>query len=195
MIKKLYKYRQILILSGRRNHLNYLKNETDKIGGITTGFYVGGGSGSKKKKKELEESETKNVIFGTFEMAREGLDIPSLNTLILASPVSDAEQAVGRVLRLKTDINPVIIDIVDCFSIFRNMGNKRKSLYKKSNFSIMNKEIKVKNDFTTMSDDFDKQLEEINFDDVYGMIENNVTKKKPKQEKLCKDISMYFNEK
>ena len=58
---------------------------------------------------ELKESESKRVIFGTFDMAREGLDIPTLNTIILASPISDAEQAIGRAMRKKTEINPVIV--------------------------------------------------------------------------------------
>ena len=34
-------------------------------------------------------------------MASEGMDIPKLNTVILASPKSDVEQSVGRVFRQK----------------------------------------------------------------------------------------------
>ena len=168
IIEKIIKLenRQLLVLSNRRHHLNYLKNEIDKLqimikdnssnnkdGDIddinninnidnnnklrlvTTGFYVGGAQ-SKKKDKELKESETKDVIFGTYEMAREGLDIPSLNSLLLASPVSDVEQAVGRILRKKSEIVPLIVDVADCFSLFNSMSYKRLNLYKKNEFLV-----------------------------------------------------------
>ena len=36
-------------------------------------------------------------------MASEGMDIPKLNTIILASPKSDVVQSVGRILREKAD--------------------------------------------------------------------------------------------
>ena len=36
-------------------------------------------------------------------MAAEGLDIPKLNTLILASPKSDVQQSCGRILREKPE--------------------------------------------------------------------------------------------
>jgi superfamily II DNA or RNA helicase len=164
--------RQIMILSSRRNHLGYLKNEVDRLGFknkkdeiITTGFYVGGNSQSKKKILELKDSESKNVIFGTYDMAREGLDIPTLNTLILASPMSEVEQAIGRIMRKKTEINPVIIDIVDGFSIFKAMGYKRLHLYKKNRF-INKKEVFV------AEEKFKEQVERIDFSNVNKIIED-----------------------
>ena len=94
---------------------------------ITTGFYVGGAS-SRKKEIELKESETKDVVFGTYAMAKEGLDIPSLNTLILASPVSDVEQAVGRILRKEQEVYPIVIDVVDLFFVFKCTRNEEKNI-------------------------------------------------------------------
>lgn len=139
--------RQGLVLSDRRHHLTYLKNEVDRVKfqfegrQLTTGFYMGGGTG-KKKEQELKESESKDVIFGTFSMAREGLDIPGLNYVIITSPIGDCEQVVGRILRKVQEVNPVVIDIVDDFSNFRGMGMKRYTLYKKNKFIIENMEIK-----------------------------------------------------
>ena len=55
-----------------------------------------------------------NIILGTFSMASEGMDIPKLNTIILASPKSDIVQSVGRILRQKKDkrkFQPFIVDI------------------------------------------------------------------------------------
>ena len=55
------------------------------------GYYVGG-----MKETALKESEKKDIILGTYPMASEGMDIPILNTLILASPISSIEQSIGR---------------------------------------------------------------------------------------------------
>lgn len=48
---------------------------------------------------ELQEAQRAQVIFGTYQMLSEGVDMPSVDTIILATPISDAEQAVGRVRR------------------------------------------------------------------------------------------------
>ncbi len=70
----------------------------------------------------------------------EGMDIPSLNTLILASPVSSIEQSVGRIQRQKEEdrtITPLVIDVWDQFSLFRAQGLKRQQFYKKSKYKII----------------------------------------------------------
>ncbi len=133
LVKKYHdEKRSILILSDRREHLNQLANMIHKFS--STGFYVGG-----MKPDELRESQEKDVILATFSMASEGMDIPKLNTVFLASPKSDVEQSVGRVFRQKAcdrDFHPLIIDIQDMFSMFQKQCEKRISLYHKSNFTI-----------------------------------------------------------
>jgi superfamily II DNA or RNA helicase len=45
-----------------------------------------------------------------------GLDVPTLNTLLMATPRPDIDQVVGRILRVEKSarkIHPLIIDIVD----------------------------------------------------------------------------------
>ena len=49
--------------------------------GFDTGFYLGG-----MKQKDLDISETKPIILGTFSMSSEALDIPELNTLFMTCP-------------------------------------------------------------------------------------------------------------
>jgi superfamily II DNA or RNA helicase len=131
--------RNILILSDRVEHLNTLyellnihikfqnKDEPDM------GYYIG-----KLKQKELDKSATKRIILATYGMAAEALDIPQLNTLILSTPRSDVEQAVGRILR-KQDyhLEPIIIDIVDSLKSCSNQSNHRKKLYRKMHFNIL----------------------------------------------------------
>ena len=72
-------------------------------------------------------------------MASEGMDIPKLDTVILASPKSDVEQSVGRIFRKKAcdrNFHPLIIDLQDNFSMFKNQCNKRLQLYHKLKFTI-----------------------------------------------------------
>ena len=123
--------RSILILSDRRGHLDLLYK---MLNGYSRGFYVGG-----MKPDELRDSQEKEIILATFSMASEGMDIPKLNTVILASPKSDVEQSVGRIFREKASVrkfHPLIIDIQDDFSMFQKQSLKRILFYHKSNFTL-----------------------------------------------------------
>jgi superfamily II DNA or RNA helicase len=126
--------RKILILSDRRNHLKYLKEKLDELNFCTSGYYLGG-----MKQKELKETETKDVMLGTFSMASEGFDCKELNTIMFASPKSNIEQAVGRILRMKKEdrkVIPMVIDFVDKFSLFGRQAEKRKKFYEKNKYDI-----------------------------------------------------------
>ena len=151
--------RKILVLSDRRSHLKTIKYYVDKQGKGTCGFYLGG-----MKQKDLEETEKADVILGTFSMASEGFDCKyPLNTIILASPKSNIEQAVGRILRQEEKYRtkvPLIIDINDQFSLFARQTKKRIAFYKKNNYKIDHydkdgtiKETKPKNKSNTKPQD------------------------------------------
>ena len=127
--------REVIILSDRRNHLQEIESCLNSKGFKNIGYYIGG-----MKQSDLKESEKKNILLGTYNMVSEGFDLPKLNTLVLASPKSDVEQSVGRIQRqLKEDRKhvPLIIDIVDQFSLFSNQGVKRKTFYKKKGYNII----------------------------------------------------------
>ena len=126
--------RKTLILSDRRDHLKYLKIMLDRNSKATSGYYLGG-----MKQENLKETEDKDVMLGTFSMASEGFDCKELDTIILASPKSNIEQAVGRILRKKKEDRlkvPMVIDIVDDFSVFGRQGDKRIKFYKKNKYEI-----------------------------------------------------------
>jgi hypothetical protein len=55
----------------------------------------------------------------------------------MATPKSDVEQAIGRILRQKNKNEPLIIDIVDSFSIFKGQFIKRKRFYKNNNVKVI----------------------------------------------------------
>ena len=123
--------RTILILSDRRGHLQTMY---EMLSNLSRGFYVGG-----MKPNELRESQTKDILLATFSMASEGMDIPSLDTVILSSPKSDVEQSVGRIFRKKAcdrKFHPLIIDIQDEFSMFEKQCMKRVTFYRKMNFTL-----------------------------------------------------------
>lgn len=139
LIKKASKgSRQLLVLTDRRLHCQYLNECFPK----TSGLYMGG-----MKEYDLAESSKKKIIFGTFSQAHEGLDIPTLDSLILATPKSDIKQSIGRIMR-ETEgkqNNPQIWDIRDQWSLLGVMYNKRKRIYSQGGFVLAN-EINEKTD-------------------------------------------------
>jgi superfamily II DNA or RNA helicase len=126
--------RRILILSDRIEHLKLLKDRIDKKNITTTGFYIGG-----MKQKDLKIAENMQVIFASYGMASEALDIPELNTLFMVTSRREVEQAVGRVIRkIVPNIRPTIYDFVDQLPSFIRQGCYRQKLYKKLGFEINN---------------------------------------------------------
>jgi superfamily II DNA or RNA helicase len=121
--------RQILVLSDRRFHCEFLHQKFK----TTSGLYMGG-----MKEADLIESSKKQIIFATFSQAHEGLDIPSLDTVILATPKSDIVQSIGRIMRETKGKknNPRIYDVVDHWSVFFAMYNKRLRVYRQGGFNI-----------------------------------------------------------
>lgn len=78
-------------------HERYLDTKRGKKGNIL--HRKGDLKRVKRKQEELTKAERANVIMATLQQCREALDISSLDILVLATPVSDPEQIVGRVRR------------------------------------------------------------------------------------------------
>jgi superfamily II DNA or RNA helicase len=126
--------RQVMLLSDRREHLELLKRSIEaKEPSVTVGLYVGG-----MKKKDRERSESCDIILGTFQMCREGLDIARVDTLFLSCPKSDVEQIVGRALRYHEDKkDPIIVDLVDSIPACLDFARKRLRQYKKLGYTVV----------------------------------------------------------
>ena len=122
---------QIMILAHNKSLLTYLYQgiEFQKIGSV--GYYIGG-----MKEKALKESEKKQIIIATYAMASEALDIKTLTTLVMATPKTDIEQSVGRILREKHS-KPIVVDIIDSHSIFQNQWTKRQKFYRNQKYKIL----------------------------------------------------------
>lgn len=127
--------RNVIVLSDRKAHLQDIKEKLNDNDLYDIGFYTGG-----MKQSDLQFSESKQIILGTYSMVSEGFDLPKLNTLVLASPKSDVEQSVGRIQRQlanERQYEPVVIDIVDELSILARQGQKRKQFYVSKAFEIV----------------------------------------------------------
>ena len=125
---------QIMILAHNKNLLKYLFDAIKhrNIADSSVGYYIGG-----MKEMALKETETKKVVIATYAMASEGLDIKTLTTLIMATPKTDIEQSVGRILREKNENGPLVVDIIDSHEPFKNQWKKRKAFYMKEKYKII----------------------------------------------------------
>lgn len=122
---------QIMILAQYKNILKYLHDAIAHRNIATVGYYIGG-----MKEQALKETEGKKIVIATYAMAAEALDIKTLTTLIMATPKTDIEQSVGRILREKHS-SPIVVDIIDSHNLFQNQWRKRKTFYKKENYKII----------------------------------------------------------
>lgn len=121
--------RHTLVLSARRPHCTVLA-EMLRAAGQDAEVYLGGMS-----QQNLQAASQARFVVATYSMAAEGLDIPSLNTLMLATPKRDVVQACGRIMRgLGGACAPLIIDIKDSWKCTRGQFNDRRSYYERVGF-------------------------------------------------------------
>ena len=126
-----------LVLTDRVRQMYYLQ---EKLG---YGNVIDG-----KTKKDIRENAIQEVrdgkvkvLFATYGLAKEGLDIPRLDRLILASPHRDKAtiiQSLGRIERkFENKTNPICYDLVDSIQYFEKMYKNRKNYYKKNGNKIL----------------------------------------------------------
>ena len=137
---------QMIVLAHNKKLLTYLHDAIEHRNIATVGYYVGG-----MKEEALKKSETKKIIIATYAMASEGLDIPTLTTLLFATPKTDITQSVGRILRTK-HTNPLVIDIIDQHDIFKLQWSKRKVYYIKNKYKIIQTHNYLSNDWKVKYD-------------------------------------------
>jgi len=127
------KNRQILVLSDRVEH-------TKKLFELLPpdirehACILGRDVKSEQRAKWCAE---KRILIATYSMCKEGFDVATLNTLLIATSRPDVDQIVGRILRVEKEgrkINPLILDVVD--PAFRRQFQERLQLYKKRSYLI-----------------------------------------------------------
>jgi superfamily II DNA or RNA helicase len=94
-------------------------------------------SRSVKPDVRAEWCATKKILIATYAMCKEGFDVATLNTLLIATPRPDVDQIVGRILRVeksKRTVAPLILDVVD--PAFRRQFQQRNELYSKREYKV-----------------------------------------------------------
>lgn len=132
-----------LILSDRISHLQYLMSLLP----AEMCVMVDGSMTSKKAKAERERAiedmrrGNKRYLFATYKLAKEGLDIPRLDRLFLATPQKDYAiivQSVGRIQRtFEGKTNPICYDYVDSIEYLARAYKKRCSHYRKCGCNLV----------------------------------------------------------
>jgi len=137
--------RHILVLSERIQYLRDIHKQLQHDVGSTDpgdlpfriGYYIG-----ETTSKERKVSATCDLILATYAMAKEAMDIPILDTLVLATSKGNAgtvEQCVGRVQRkpeYPEDRPPLVVDIVDDFASFSSQAWRRRDYFRKAHYPI-----------------------------------------------------------
>ena len=125
--------RQLLVLTDRVEHTKILfekLKDSAKEKACILGRDV-------KPAVRAEWCATKKILIATYSMCKEGFDVATLNTLLIATPRPDVDQIVGRILRVDKDlrsVHPLILDVVD--PAFRRQFQERLALYKKRSYKI-----------------------------------------------------------
>lgn len=129
----------VIVLANRVEYLQAMC--VDAIEHGKTAVCLSGQGQSKKAKAERKAALEKlnndeiDIVFATYLLAKEGLDVPNLRYVIFATPEKDETtviQSVGRVGRkAEGKAFGTVIDFVDDFGMYQNWSKKRKKYYDK----------------------------------------------------------------
>ena len=135
------RHKPSLILSDRLGHLEELMKMLP-IDMREDAVMVSGKMTTKKGKAEREQAiedmrtGKKKYLFATYSLAKEGLDIPCLERLYMATPQKDyavITQSIGRIARThKGKHDPICYDLVDDIQFLVKAYKKRCTTYQKN---------------------------------------------------------------
>ena len=134
ILQACYDGRQILVLSDRVDHCIWL---ADSLRSHTIVAEPLVGKMTKKQRTDvLQRANDRQIqVVCATTVADEGLDLPSLDTVVLTTPtkaLGRIQQRIGRVMRphpQKKD--PIVIDCVDDMGAMHGLARKRQKLYTK----------------------------------------------------------------
>ena len=135
----------VLVLSDRLQHLDALEKRLCAVFPYRTARL---GIASTKAEKERRariltdlNNGLLNVVFATYKLAKEGIDVPNLRTVVFATPQKDKTtviQSAGRVAR-KADGKEygTVVDFSDDFGMLKGYEKKRRGYYKKNFYKFL----------------------------------------------------------
>lgn len=135
--------RNLLILSHSVDHVDRMGAEMRYLG-----LKAGQITGKTPQAHRLSILEGCNPVLGTFQLAREGLDKPPLDTLYITTPFSspnDVQQALGRIQRKYDGKKDPLARIYEdlAFSQCRSAGRSLRSTLKKRSYPYNIKKVEV----------------------------------------------------
>lgn len=136
----------VLVLSDRLQHLDALERVVRNSGQLTARLGIASTKAEKERRARILtdlNNGALNVVFATYKLAKEGLDVPNLRTVVLSCPVKDKTtviQSAGRVAR-KADGKEygTVVDFSDDFGMLYGYEKKRRGYYKKNFFDFLSK--------------------------------------------------------
>jgi len=139
--KLLEKKRKILVLFERTDMI-------DKVSNILTSKQI---AHTKYYRDVGREALSSNLILATYTKCNKAIDIPHIDTLVYATPITNVitlEQTKGRIQRKFPDKqSPLIVDLVDIAGSgpynVTYMLDKRMKFYETSNFTVIFKDCGV----------------------------------------------------
>ena len=128
IIKQLKGYS--IVISERIDQLHYLCDNTPNS------ICIDGKTNKKTREKLIEEFRQGryDVLFASYSLVAEGLDVPMLENLVMASPVKDPRlvvQSIGRCQRpYKNKKIANVYDLIDDVSLLAKFTSSRQKVYK-----------------------------------------------------------------
>lgn len=140
VINSQYQIGAMLVLA---NRVEYLQRLCDSFKGRAICLSNLGQTKSAKEKRRKALIKLNNgeldCIFATYQLAKEGLDIPNLRFVVFATPEKDkttVTQSAGRVARKFIGKGKgVVLDFVDDFSMYRGWAKTRRNIYRSLGFN------------------------------------------------------------
>lgn len=128
-----------LVLSDRLSQLESLMSFVSNFKNCDMVKATNTKKGKTERKEAIEKLKDGRIdcLFATYKLAKEGLDIPSLEHVVMASPIKDKStviQTAGRVARkAEGKICGYVHDFIDDMGILQGMAKKRKNIRKHLN--------------------------------------------------------------
>lgn len=125
-----------IVISERVEQLHYLSDNTPNS------ICIDGKTNKKLREKLIEEfREGKyKVLFASYSLVAEGLDVPMLENLVMASPVKDERLVVQSIGRCQRPYNNKkianIYDLIDDVSLLDKFTRARKKVYKTEGWEV-----------------------------------------------------------
>lgn len=106
--------RRTIVFVEQVKHGTLLRNAARSMGVPASCLIEYNGGASEDVRKQAKACPPGVILFATYKFTAEGTNIPALDTAVIAHPILDPRQAVGRIMRkLPGKPKPIVLDVWD----------------------------------------------------------------------------------